>query len=105
MSALGDVMSRTNAHTPLWVRALRPEERNNFRDYHRCYGGVCDLDDSPFNGRCYRQYCGHKRVCGCDLCTAKHWHKADVRRGRTDWRRVRAILMGDPFADDVVRGR
>lgn len=75
-------MSRTDAHSPLRVRAARREVA--MRAVHRCVGRECDLpsiDPGWANGRvggCYWEfrYTG-TNVCSCWMC---HWHHRPEER-------------------------
>lgn len=103
-------MSRTDAHTPLWVRKRRREERANFTPCHSHEDGVCDLDAVLADERyqwtrwsCTLIYTGAKNICSCYSCSYRMYRVRAIRAERTQWRRVRARLVRDTTAESYVR--
>lgn len=81
-------MSRTDAHTPVWVRQLR--EPHKYREEHNHTKGPCDLDVTrPNEGTC--QLSWHlkgrqENLCGCSLCTGYYCHFLERRWWRQQGR-------------------
>lgn len=85
-------MSRTDAHTPLWVRLVRGELAAH--PVHAANHDQCDLPDHPGPSptRCYWAfvYTGTK-VCSCWMCQGGAEHRRENRRRRhRDRRELRA---------------
>jgi hypothetical protein len=89
-------MSRTDVHTPLWVKELQPEWRHFFREDHDHRTGRCDLDEYRAAGRTWVRTscsislarCDRNICCGCLLCTGRDEQRADRRRSRHEARLV-----------------
>ncbi|RVW02460.1 hypothetical protein [Rhodococcus spongiicola] len=107
-------MSRTDAHSPIWVRLIRRELEPE--PWHFCFNGACDLPDfasyessTRLETRCawFFKYTG-TNVCSCDVCRDQVGHRLDLRRerraaasrlelGRRQWE-----LGNESAFDDVV---
>jgi hypothetical protein len=87
-------MSRTDAHTPYWVKMRAAGWRKYVREVHDHETGVCDLDvwlahQSPGTTwektHCYMEGIFHdgEMRCGCRLCTnywGRKWTRQRIRK-------------------------
>lgn len=99
-------MSRTDVHTPYWVKMRDPGWRANFQEHHDHRDGVCDLADFLAAAHWTRTRCRIELAlvdgnvhCGCRLCTGQAGRKHGRRQQRTALRAaLRAAVKA--HADD-----
>lgn len=84
-------MSRTDVHTPHWVKLLDPGWRRNFTESHDHRTGVCDLAEFLASREWIRTNCSIDLAvidgnvhCGCRLCTGQTGRKRARRRERAE---------------------
>lgn len=107
-------MSRTDVHTPYWVKTRSPAWREFFAEDHDHTTGDCDLA-IYLAGRVTgsQTYCTMEFIacdgwvrCGCRLCTGQAGRKRARRRERTELRaQIRTVLKtphGDVDTVDVA---
>lgn len=105
-------MSRTDKHRPLWVQERDPLLHHEFRADHDHSSGPCDLavrladPRTPWSDTaCHLNYCGHRQICGCPLCTDRWGRRAHRRRARAQHRRLGTALRKDPASADALLSR
>ncbi len=87
-------MSRTDVHTPYWVKVRTPGAQ--LREHHDHRAGTCTLEqfladpDARWRG-CTAElvYTGRNEHCGCNLCTGQTGRKYTRRQERTALRSAR----------------
>jgi len=89
-------MSRTDVHTPNWVKKLQPEWRAFFVEHHDHSDRECNFSPNNDNWKneCLLGERGYGRNihCGCKMCTGQIQRRKDRRSERQ--RAKRAILAG-----------
>lgn len=94
-------MSRSDKHTPHWVKARDAAWRPQFVEEHDHRNGRCDLDVymagrlpwAPGRCRMTHRYDGRNHYCGCRLCTQQDGRKLARRQERVVWRSLRAEVL------------
>lgn len=107
------LMSRTDAHRPIWV--WLNDHPDLVRESHNHASGRCDLPAAPFtvdalnwrHCRCHVHLDWTVRVCACDLCSENIWRRATERSRRAAERALeRAAACGADEAElEVLEGR
>jgi hypothetical protein len=88
-------MSRTDVHTPWFVKERCPSWRDHFAEHHDHSTGPCDLDRYLASGRVWvRTRCrltwlntDRNFGCGCRMCTGHDSRRAERRSDRHEARR------------------
>ncbi|HEY6019328.1 MAG TPA: hypothetical protein VIY48_05315 [Candidatus Paceibacterota bacterium] len=82
-------MSRTDVHTPYWVKKNDPAWRDFFIERHDHTRGECTLHLDSFRG-CYLgdSYRGKNIHCGCGMCTGQITRRLDRRSERQRSKRL-----------------
>lgn len=90
-------MSRTDMHTPYWVKERDPGWAASFYPIHDHRYGPCDLAQWQAD-RLYDGYCQMQPVtgfrCGCPICTQRQARRYHHRQARTAWRGEARALRG-----------
>jgi hypothetical protein len=73
-------MSRTDVHRPWDVQINDPYSR------HRFYRFQMWATQAP-------ELVPYKNMCGCRMCTAHYWYRAERRRSRHQWKQERIELL------------
>lgn len=99
-------MSRTDVHTPHWVKARQPEWRRYFREQHDHSRGVCDLAEHLAAKEWTRTSCtvglawsDRNICCGCAMCTSQVWRRQELRRVRHETQRICRDLQKDSSSE------
>lgn len=108
-------MSRTDVHSPYWVKLRDPAWAEHFVDEHRHEGRDCDLEEfladphlTYWQG-CYRNFVslGVNVWCGCRMCTnqfgRRHTRRAERFAVRAHLRAAVKATAGDRDSIDVPR--
>lgn len=94
-------MSRTDVHTPYWVRQRDPAWHECFVEEHDHSKGPCDLEiflaagNSYVRTRCYieMRWTGRNLYCGCRMCTGHHERHHENKQARMKWHTERQELL------------
>ena len=98
-------MSRTDVHTPYWVKKLQPEWRPYFVEHHDHADRPCNFDvkNDNWHKDCFLTdlYLGRNIHCGCPLCTGSIWRRMGRRQER---HRTKKLLRAERW-DDIYQTR
>src|SRR5258707_311042 len=103
-------MSRTDVHTPYWVKLRDQAWRSNFTESHDHSTGVCDLEQFLASREWIRTNCRVDLAlvdgnvhCGCRLCTGQAGRKQARRRERAELRvQLRTAATTTPEDRDTI---
>lgn len=96
-------VSRTDAHTPLWVIEDGPWWYLDFYEAHDHRFGPCDIDGpaEKHDRACRRWFNGRRRICSCWMCGLQPQRRLKRRQERAQWRVTRQRILAEVDRTDV----